>query len=70
MTIKRPIKRETAAYERGKPLMIELHPAYMIIRQKGSREKFSIDYGRIFWSAVKIDYDRQRAQKSKKQSRR
>ena len=57
------ITRETATWIRRRPLVIELHPDYMILRTKGTREKYSIPYDSVFWSAVKKSVDLWRAEK-------
>jgi hypothetical protein len=53
-----PVVRETDAFERTEPLVVELHPRYLSIRIKGRREEFTADYGEIFDLARKIAYRR------------
>jgi hypothetical protein len=40
----KPLVRETAAQYRGRPLILELHPAYLLLREKGRRTAVSVDY--------------------------
>jgi hypothetical protein len=42
----KPVTRETSVIERGDPLIVELHPKYLVLRVKGKRT-----------SAVSIPYD-------------
>jgi hypothetical protein len=39
-----PVRRETAANYRGRALIVELHPAYLEIRLKGTRRRVTLDY--------------------------
>jgi len=43
-TLTHPVKRETSSLYRGRPLIIELHPGYMSIREKGTRRSVVVDY--------------------------
>lgn len=61
--IERPLLRETAALERGRPLLIELHPGFLVLRPKGTRQRWSISYDAVFWTAVKAAVKEQRAEK-------
>lgn len=38
------VARETAAQERTRPLVIVLHPRYLTVRVKGTREAYNLDY--------------------------
>jgi hypothetical protein len=38
------ITRETAAQERTRPIVIVLHPRYLTVRLKGTREAYNLDY--------------------------
>ena len=49
-----PVVRETAATHRGDPLIVELHPGYMVLRVKGKRSlTYMLDYETAFERAVK-----------------
>ena len=56
----RTIVRETAASERGRALLIELHPAFLVIRLKGTRQRWALSYTSIFWCAVKAAAEKER----------
>lgn len=46
--ITRCLVRETAVSDRGRPLMIELHPGYVVFRLKGTRQRYSIDWEALY----------------------
>ena len=48
------LTRETATYYRGRPLVLELHPGYLVLRQKGKRHRVSVEYGAILEFGYKI----------------
>jgi hypothetical protein len=51
-----PVIRETAALYKGRPLIVELHAGYMVIRPKGKQlERYILDYGAAFETAAKIE---------------
>ncbi len=66
MKITRVLKRETAAVERGEPLMIEIAPRAITIWRKGTREKYSLTYSSLFLAAAQAEADRQRIEKAKR----
>ena len=68
--IVRRIVRETAVTERGKPLVVELHPAGLIVRLKRTRQRWPISYESILWLAVKVAAEEQRAERMTKRKRR
>ena len=68
--IGRPIVRETAARERGRPLLVELHPGFLAFRLKGTRQRWPISYESVFWSAVKLAAEKQREDRMKDRKRR
>src|SRR5215471_16177509 len=39
-----PVRRETAVYYRRRPLLVELHPGYLTLREKGKRFTLAVDY--------------------------
>lgn len=69
-TIRRIIVRETAVTERGRPLLVELHPGFLVLRLKGLRQRWSISYGGVFWAAVKAAVEQERAERTKRTPRR
>jgi hypothetical protein len=46
--ITRCLVRETAVSDRGRPLLIELHPGYVVFRLKGTRQRYSIDWEALY----------------------
>lgn len=61
----RTVKRETAITYRGRPLIVELHPGYLILRQKGTRRAVSIDYSAVLDLGYKLMARAERAEKLK-----
>jgi hypothetical protein len=59
----RTVKRETASTYRGIPLIVELHPGYLTLRQKGRRRSVSIEYGAVLDLGYKILARAERAEK-------
>jgi hypothetical protein len=62
----KPLRRETALYYRGRPLLVELHPGYLTLREKGRRFTFSVDYQAILELVYKIKHRADQAEKRKK----
>lgn len=38
------VRQETATLYRGRPLIIELHPGYLTLREKGKRHAVTVEY--------------------------
>lgn len=66
----KPVRRETAATTRGRSLIVELHPGYMTLREKGRRFKMSVEYGAVLHLAYKQLAAQRLAEKKKKGGRR
>lgn len=49
--------------------MVELHPGGLIIRLKGTRHRWPISYESIFWLAVKVAAEAQRAERMTRRKR-
>jgi hypothetical protein len=49
-----PLRRETGTYYRGRPLLIELHPGYAVLRRKGTRQRVAVSYDAILEFGYKI----------------
>lgn len=66
------IKRETATMYRGRPLVIELHPRHVAVRQKGKRTDVVLGYDAIYEAAYKLLWRAQQAAKkaARKEGRR
>jgi hypothetical protein len=64
----KPVTRETAAVYRGRPLIVELHPGFLVLRQKGLAERVTVDY----IAALELGYKMlwRQAQGAKKPARR
>jgi hypothetical protein len=63
----RPLKRETATSIRdgGKllPIIVELHPGYLVLRQKGRRRGLVLDYSSAYVMAAQALADERRRAK-------
>lgn len=72
-TIRYNLRRETACIIRDgphtAPLIIELHPGYMLLRQKGHRRKYALDYRSAYLQAVRIEAEAQRKEKLARRKR-
>ena len=52
-----PLIRETAATERGQPIVVELHPRYMALRIKGKiGGRLNVPYEAVLDLARKLAY--------------
>lgn len=60
-----PVTRESAAFDRGRPLIVTLHPRHLEVRAKGTRRRYSISYEACLWLAVKRELDEQRRERRK-----
>lgn len=38
------VVRETSVIYRGSTLIVELHPSFLVLRRKGKRERWVLDY--------------------------
>ena len=66
----KPVTRESAVLDRGRPLVVTLHPRFLEIRPKGLRRSYSISYDACLWVAVKRELaDRRREQAEAKQQK-
>lgn len=59
----RTVRRETATTYRGRALVVELHPGYLSIRQKGKRTPVTVDYAAVYELGWKMIARAQRAEK-------
>lgn len=60
----KPVKRETYSYNRSRPLIIELCPTYLTIREKGRRSGFTVTYQQIFTLGARNAAEQLRAAKA------
>ena len=59
----KPVTRESAAVDRGRALVVTIHPRHLEIRAKGTRRSYTISYDACLWLAVKRELDEQRREK-------
>lgn len=50
----RILRRETAEKSRKRPLVVELHPSYIAVYEKGTHRQFSVPYSAIYDLARKL----------------
>ena len=50
--------RETAVSERGRPIIIELHPSHLVLRLKGLRDSYFVAYDALLWRVMKVAAER------------
>ena len=58
-----PVVRETGINYRGKPIIVELHPGYMLLRQKKRRASIAVDYVAIMDLGYKLLHRKQVAER-------
>lgn len=46
-------KRETLSLFRNKAIILELHPTWLCVRQKGTRTRFTVTYDQVFTLGAK-----------------
>ena len=63
--ITKPVSRESAAVDRGRPLIVTLYPRHLEVRPKGTRQRYTISYEACLWLAVKRDLDERRKARHK-----
>lgn len=49
-----PVRRETATTVRGRALVVELHPGYLTVRQKGKRRAVAVSYDAVMDLGYKL----------------
>lgn len=54
----KPVVRETAALERGRAIVVELHPRYLRLRLKGLHGGVNVDYESVLALARKLAWRR------------
>ena len=63
LTPKKIVVRETAVSDRGRPIVIELHPTHLVLRLKGRRDAHFIAYDALLWRAMKNSAERMRSER-------
>ena len=61
----KPVTRESACMDRGKPLIVTLYPRHLEVRPKGTRQRYTISYDACLWLAVKRIIEEQRRERKK-----
>lgn len=49
------VVRETCAMYKGREIVVELHPARMVLRLKGTRETHTLDYAVALECSMKVE---------------
>lgn len=60
----RPLRRETGAAARGRVIVIEFGVRSLVIRFKGARRGFEVDYESILWLGARKEAERKRLEKA------
>ena len=58
LTPSNPVFRETAVSDRGRSIIIELHPSHLILRLKGLRDSHFVAYDALLWRVMKNSAER------------
>lgn len=53
LTPKTIVVRETAVLDRGRPIVVELHPSHLVLRLKGLRDAHFLAYDALLWRVMK-----------------
>ena len=62
--ITKPVSRESAVIEKGRPLVVTLHPRHLEVRLKGTRHAYTIGYDAALWWAIKREFEQQRRERA------
>jgi hypothetical protein len=68
--ITKPVTRESGCVDRGRPLIVTLHPRHLEVRAKGTRRRYCISYDTCLWVAVKREVDELRRERASKRRKR
>ena len=63
LTAKNIVVRETAVSDRGRPIVIELHPAHRVLRLKDLRDRHFVAYDALLWRVMKNSAERIRSER-------
>ena len=67
----KPVVRESAAFDRGRSLIVALHPTHLELRPKGTRHSYTVSYEGILWLEVRRQVEEERRErKARKKGRR
>jgi len=64
-----PVRRETDAHYKGKPLVVELHPGFIVMGEKRKKHRVTIDYATVYETAWKIMARAEAAQRKTQKKR-
>ena len=66
------LRRETATYHKGRPLVVILHPGFVEVREKGRRHGYAIDWLAVYHAGAKAKAlaDREEREAKRKAKRR
>ena len=59
----KPVRRETDATYRRRPLMVTMTARYLELREKGRRDTLLVDYATIYELALKLRWRKEQAEK-------
>ena len=62
-TLTRPVKRETAARYRGRPLIVEIYPGFIVLREKKTRRAVTVTYETVLELGYKLLARQKQAEK-------
>jgi hypothetical protein len=68
-TLTKPVRRETSVLYRRRPLVVNLTPRFIEIREKGRRDVLSVGYDVIYEFAMKLRFRQEQTEKRKKGGR-
>jgi hypothetical protein len=60
----KPVTRESACFDRGRPLVVTLHPRHIEIRPKGLRSRYTVSYDACMWVAIKREIENRKREKA------
>lgn len=63
LTPKTIVVRETAVLDRGRPIVVELHPSHLVLRLKGLRDTHFLAYDALLWRVMKNSAERARSER-------
>lgn len=66
--ITKPVTRESESLDRRRLLIVTLHPTYLEIRPKGTRQRHTISYEACLWAAIKREIEDRKREKTARKS--
>lgn len=60
----KPVSRESACFDRGRPLIVTMHPRHIEVRPKGLRRAYTVGYDVCMWVALKREMEDRRQEKA------